>query len=213
MTCVIFDVDGTLVDSSSFDDRCYHAAVREVIREYETRPDWGHYEHATDTGILMEICREHGASIVETILRVRDRFGELVAAHLKHSGRCPPTRGALALFDALKAGGVHAVGVATGGWGHTAAMKLEHAGFDLHGVPVATADHHHTRAGIMRHCRGRLPETTRTVYIGDREWDLDASTSLGWEFIGVGARLRGRCATWVPHLSSPLLGPALALER
>jgi phosphoglycolate phosphatase-like HAD superfamily hydrolase len=209
-TCVIFDVDGTLVDSSAFDDRCYHAAVREAIREYETLPDWTHYEHATDTGILMEICRRHGASIVETMVRVRERFGDLVAAHLRDAGRCPPMRGASALFDALKGGGVHAIGIATGGWGHTAAMKLKHAGFDLRGVPIATADHHHTRAGIMRQCRERLPQTARTVYIGDREWDAAASASLGWEFIGVGARLRDRCATWVPDLSSPLLDAALA---
>jgi hypothetical protein len=159
----------------------------------------------------MEICRRHGASIVDTLIRVRDRFGELVAAYLGGGGRCPPAPGALALFDRLKHAREHVFGIATGGWGHTAAMKLRHAGFEIHGVSLASSDDHHTRGGIMRRCRAQLPDAARTIYVGDGEWDRDASLQLGWEFVGVGERLRGRCPIWVPALASPSLVEMLAL--
>jgi phosphoglycolate phosphatase-like HAD superfamily hydrolase len=113
--------------------------------------------------------------------------------------------GGTELFERLTAAADCAVGVATGGWGHTAAMKLRHAGFVIDDVALASSDHHHTRVGIMRCCRGHLPDAARTVYVGDAEWDLKATADLGWDFIGVGPRLRGRCAQWVPDLSAPAL--------
>ena len=65
----------------------------------------------------------------------------------------------------------------------------------------------------MRHCRERLPESTRTVYVGDGEWDVVASAALGWDFVGVGRGLEGRCAVWFPDLrSSPRLSEVLGLE-
>ena len=37
----------------------------------------------------------------------------------------------------------------------------------------------------------------RIIYIGDAEWDVQAAETLGWDFIGVGARLEGKCVFWV----------------
>jgi phosphoglycolate phosphatase-like HAD superfamily hydrolase len=204
-TCMIFDVDGTLVDSEAFDNRLYGDAVRDVLGDFDLRSDWSDYAHVTDTGILSEICREQGAPIVTSVLRVRERFGKLVAAYLARGGECPPIAGAIELLGNLQAAEHCVVGIATGGWGHTAAMKLQHAGFELDGIAVASSDHHHTRVGIMRRCRAYLPDAARTVYVGDAEWDQAASAALGWEFIGVGPRLRGRCAQWVADLSVPSL--------
>jgi hypothetical protein len=92
-------------------------------------------------------------------------------------------------------------------------LKLRRAGFDIRGVALACSDDHHARVEIMRSCRARLPESARTIYIGDGEWDRDATARLGWEFIGVGERLRGACTTWVPDLASPTLGALLAAPR
>ena len=44
-------------------------------------------------------------------------------------------------------------------------------------------------------------EISEFVYVGDGEWDLEATEKLGWEFIGVGERLKGECDVWVPDLS------------
>ncbi len=61
-TAVIFDIDGTLVDSSSFDGQLYIAAIRDVLGDVSMRADLHEYPNHTDTGILMEICKENGLS-------------------------------------------------------------------------------------------------------------------------------------------------------
>ena len=95
------------------------------------------------------------------------------------------------------------VGIATGGWGHTARMKLTSAGYDVSGVPLISSDDGHERVRIMAQCRALLPATAVTIYVGDGEWDQRASELLGWLFIGVGSRLRGSCQHWLPDLSGP----------
>jgi beta-phosphoglucomutase-like phosphatase (HAD superfamily) len=202
-TCVIFDIDGTLVDSSGFEDQLFEAAVRDVLGNVALRASWGEYPHFTDAGILREICRENGLDHTHYEDRFRARFGELVAEHLRQSGACPPVAGAIALFETLRSQRGCAVGIATGGWGHTARMKLREAGFTMDGVPLACSDDHHERTGIMTRCREQLPAAEHCIYIGDGVWDKAASEQLGWRFIGVGARLQGRCDHWVPDLSAP----------
>lgn len=48
----IFDIDGTLVESSGFEDELYVAAVRDVLGDVCIRESWSTYRHVTDTGIL-----------------------------------------------------------------------------------------------------------------------------------------------------------------
>ncbi len=48
----IFDIDGTLVESSGFEDELYVAAVRDVLGDVCIREEWSTYRHVTDTGVL-----------------------------------------------------------------------------------------------------------------------------------------------------------------
>ena len=56
---VIFDIDGTLVESSGFEDDLYVAAVRDVLGDVCIRKSWSTYRHVTDTGILRQIMEEN----------------------------------------------------------------------------------------------------------------------------------------------------------
>jgi FMN phosphatase YigB (HAD superfamily) len=47
-----------------------------------------------------------------------------------------------------------------------------------------------------------LQATRDTVYFGDGEWDLAAARALGWRFVGVGSRLKGKCPDWIADFSS-----------
>lgn len=199
---VIFDIDGTLVDSTEFEGRLYVAAVVGELGPVSIRSSWGDYEHVTDSGILRQICRENGLDAAGCEGRVRARFGELVSEHLRRQGSCEPLPGAQRLFDELCTLGVQ-IGIATGGWGHTARMKLQHAGFDVSRIPLASSDDGHERIRIMERCRTMMPAMEQTIYVGDGEWDGTASEILGWRFIGVGNRLRGRCQHWLPDFSTP----------
>jgi FMN phosphatase YigB (HAD superfamily) len=201
-SCVIFDVDGTLVDSGGFDDTLYTAAVREVLGNVRIRSDWAAYEHVTDAGLVLEICRENGLEVRDAGEQVRARFGELISTYLRAVRPCTPIKGALPFWEKLRDDKDVEVGIATGGWGHTARMKLESSGFAYSDVPLASSDDGHIRTEIMERCRGLMSQSESTTYIGDGEWDLAATERLGWRFVGVGDRLRGKCSDWIPDFSS-----------
>jgi beta-phosphoglucomutase-like phosphatase (HAD superfamily) len=200
-TCLIFDIDGTLVSSTEFDDRLYRMAILEVLGDVQLRSVLTDYEHVSDAGILRAICRENNIDSAVVEPRIRNRFGELVSMHLTTEA-CAAIPGALSLWNSLCGDQRFAVGLATGGWSHTARMKLVAAGYPIDGIAFASSDDSHERTQIMQRCRAMLPPTTSTVYIGDGEWDLAAAESLGWRFIGVGNRLRGKCASWMADFAS-----------
>jgi hypothetical protein len=54
MHLVMFDIDGTLVDSNGFDGELYAPAMREVTGADVDRC-WQSYRHVTDGGILAEV--------------------------------------------------------------------------------------------------------------------------------------------------------------
>jgi len=203
--CVIFDIDGTLVDSVADDARLYAAAVLRVLGDVSLRPRWSDYEHVTDRGILRQICHENGLDITRCEQSVRTRFGELMADHLRQESSCPPTPGAISFLEKLRNKPDCRIGIATGGWGHTARMKLACAGYEVSDIPLTSSDDGHERVRIMEQCRDLLPAAAVTIYVGDGDWDKRACERLGWRFIGVGSRLHGKCEYWLPDFSDPHL--------
>ena len=203
MIATIFDIDGTLVDSFGFDDACYISAIREVLGEVYIHNDWSKYKNVTDTGSLRQIMEENKIQEVGQVEEVRTKFGELIRQYLQNGGKCLPKGGAIHLINKLLAAEDYAVGFATGGWRHTAKMKLQHAGFNLKNTVLTSSDDGDERAVIMKKCLLQLGHGfQRVVYIGDAEWDMQATQKLGWHFIGVGARLEGKCELWVEDFSN-----------
>ena len=201
-TATIFDVDGTLVESSGFDDELYVSAIRYVLGDVNLREDWNTYRHVTVTGILRQIMEENQIRVVSQMQEVRARFGELVSKYFQDGGECSPVAGATDLLNSLLNKNPHGVGLATGDWGHTASMKLLHAGFNLNDLVLTSGDDSEERVRIMQKCADTLGGFyRRIVYVGDAEWDVRATRELGWHFIGVGKRLKGKCEHWVEDFS------------
>ena len=203
MIATIFDIDGTLVESFGFDDACYIAAVREVLGAVHIHDDWSQYKNVTDTGSLRQIMEENDIQEERQIKQVRTKFGELIRQYLQNGGKCRPKEGAIHLIDKLLATNNYEVGFATGGWRHTAKMKLQHAGFNLRNTVLTSSDDGDERVVIMKKCLLQLEHCFhRVAYIGDAEWDMQATKKLGWHFIGIGPRLKGKCEFWVEDFSS-----------
>ena len=201
-TATIFDVDGTLVESSGFDDELYVSAIREVLGDVNLRENWSTYRHVTVTGILRQIMEENKIQEVTRMHEVRARFGELVSKYLQDGGECLPVAGATDLLNRHLNKNLGEVGLATGDWGHTAEMKLMHAGFNLKDLVLTSGDDSEERVTIMQKCIDTLGGSSRrVVYVGDAEWDVQATQELGWHFIGVGKRLKGKCEHWVADFS------------
>ena len=90
-------------------------------------------------------------------------------------------------------------------------MKLNAVGFLGLNFPMASSDDAHSRTDIMKVCASRMGFPIESyIYVGDAQWDLRAAEELGWGFIGVGKRLKGKCDIWVPDLLNKT--PFLALS-
>lgn len=200
---LISDLDGTLVESSRFDDDCYKQAIREVLGHSNFNSDWESYEHVTDTGLLYELLSNLAINEPEHIIsQVRDVFGKKIKNYLDSGGDCLSIPGAIASISQLNASGFK-VGIATGGWGHTASMKLLHAGFEEPAF-LSSCDDAMERSRIMLHCCKKIGgDPNRAIYFGDANWDVKATKLLGWRFIGVGSHFSGVCAEWISNFNDP----------
>src|SRR5262249_20522985 len=125
---VMFDIDGTLVDSMGFDVELYVRAIRaELGADVAIDETWRSYRNVTDSGVLDEILaqRDHGRPPEELRECVRRRFVGLVADHLaRNLGTVREIPGATALVTALLATRGVRLAIATGGWEETARLKL-----------------------------------------------------------------------------------------
>jgi phosphoglycolate phosphatase-like HAD superfamily hydrolase len=191
MHLVMFDIDGTLVDSAGFDAELYVEAVRSVL-DVEIGSDWSAYEHVSDSGILEQVLRDRqlGGETAELAARVQQHFVDLVRDYLRRS---PDTvreiAGAKRLVERLLELPNVRVGIATGGWEPTARLKLGHVGIDLRRVGFASSSDARARTEIMQLAALRALQGgtfERATYFGDGAWDLRASAALGYDFVAVG---------------------------
>ena len=201
MIAIIFDLDGTLIDSYDLDVKLYRKAVLLEVPGVKFRESWYDYHDSTDSGILTEILNEFDLPVADYYDSVRQRFRKLVKEHFQSFNNCRQIPGAASLLNELQKKSNTEIGIATGGWRHTAKMKLEAAGLSHIEVPMSSGDDAHSRTEIMRICASRMGfSISKYIYVGDGEWDLKAADELGWEFIGVGKRIMGKCDIWVPDL-------------
>ncbi|MEM7358480.1 MAG: HAD family hydrolase [Pseudomonadota bacterium] len=187
---VMFDIDGTLVESLEFDETCYLEAVQSVTG-VALDNDWRIYRHITDAGILHHHLEVNGllANHPAIQAQVKALFIEKIAAHLTQTpARSVP--GAAEFIRYLgKIPGV-SLSIATGGWETSARIKLVSAGIDVQNIPLCSSDDHYARTRIM----GLAARTAgvavadRISYFGDAAWDKQACEELGFNFILVGTR-------------------------
>ena len=193
MHAVIFDIDGTLLQSVAIDDELYRQAVRHLLPDVHIRPAIAEYDYVSDSGILTQIFADNGiATDDELAAAIQSRFVELLDDHIDQSGPFPEIPGALDFLQHHIQSSEHAVAYATGGWRASARLKLSAAGFGGLDVPLATADDALDRKDIMLTALSHLGDTFRSItYYGDGPWDRDSSQQLGWNFVAVGSKLGG----------------------
>lgn len=204
MITIIFDIDGTLIESTRFDNACFIAAVRELMgADAYIRDDWSGYRHVTDSGILAEIAEENNFALdARKYAAVRASFFGRIKDHLD-SNPCIPRPGAVELINQLRHDDSIRLGFATGGWRRSALMKLKQAGFDFDPATLFSSDDHHERVEIMLACRDHIDGSGGPiVYVGDAPWDQKATASLGWPLIATGPRLRDQAEIWIENFTS-----------
>ncbi len=193
MNAVIFDIDGTLVQSAEVDDELYRQSITSVLGHVQFRPGLSDYDFVTDSGILSQLLGDNGLSdIPDPTSAIQTHFVEALERHISANGPFVEVPGARKLLGALRNSRDHRVAIATGGWRVSAELKLESAGFDTKGIAIATSDAEYDRSRIMLSALSRLGTNFESVtYYGDGPWDRDACTTLGWQFVPVGPALNG----------------------
>lgn len=198
-TLVVFDLDGTLLDSNAVDEECFRAAFRSCFGDVPVASDWNVYGEVTDAGIARAVLGEAFGpqGLEERVLRHRDAFCELLEGRLAATGPLRPIPGARELLATLRPGTEWALAVATGGWGRSARRKLLAAGLSLDGAAFASSDDDPVRARIVQHAISRATADRgeafgRVVAVGDGVWDVVAAAELELPFVGVGRGGRAR---------------------
>ncbi|MEM8817867.1 MAG: HAD family hydrolase [Pseudomonadota bacterium] len=193
MKAIVFDIDGTLIESMEVDTELYFSSVSTVLGPVEFRPSLDDYEHVTDSGILAQLLADNDLAVNSgTIGRIRERFVAGLAKHIESTGPFPMIHGAGRFIDELRNSNEHGIAIATGGWKQSALLKLGASGVDVRGIPMASCDDSHSRTEIMRVALAKLGTGFDSVtYFGDAEWDRRACRTLGWNFVAVGAALNG----------------------
>jgi beta-phosphoglucomutase-like phosphatase (HAD superfamily) len=190
----IFDLDGTLIDSTVIDHQCFLETFEAEFGLPAMAADWRSYPHQTDRGLTHEFLRgawsrdpneaeiaRHRAAF---IARLR---GQAVVLH--------EIRGARAFIDFIQERGWK-VALATGSWSDSAKLKLDLAGFPAD-LPLACCDNCVSREEILQQAIGN-GQHSRIVVFGDGPWDVTAARNLNLPFVGIGGEeLRRAGATEV----------------
>ena len=196
MHLIIFDIDGTITDSVDTDYHCFTESLNEVFKLGVDQVAWDEFPHMTDAALIHDIIREYlekKPSPQDVELFQVNFFSKL---HEKVS-QMPPFQGIFDLWTHLADDTEVALGIATGCWKTSGALKLNGAGIDMEQYPHGTSDDHHIRTEIIRQTIKKACEKhmvtafDRTTYVGDGLWDFRAAKSLGIDFIGVDQKQKG----------------------
>jgi len=213
----ILDLDGTLMPSAEIDNQCFWQAVFECYNLHDALPDLHGFTHVTDSGILSEWCPRFlgRQATCEETARIRLRFLQLLqTAASRQPELFSPIAGVENWLQAVADHPHVFAGIATGGWDHSARLKLSLSGLDRFKLPLASSDDAIARTEIMQVATRRVQEAhlledMLISYVGDGTWDLQASRSLQWGFIGIASghqaqRLRAAGAEYIwPDFKRP----------
>ena len=199
MNLIMLDIDGTLTQSYEYDQEVFSHTISEVTGVPFHDTNWHSYEYITSSGVTPEaIYRATGRSATSEQVEAVERtlLWHLEQRHQKSPSDFTEIPGAAAFISSLKCFDDVVVSIATGCWHSEAIFKLKASNINVAGIPMATCDDSKSREEIMAISAQRaltayqVSHFDRIVYIGDGVWDMKASKSLGYGFIGVGARLQ-----------------------
>ena len=193
MHAVVFDIDGTLLQSAAVDDDLYRMALRHVLGPIKFRESLADYEYVSDSGILRQVLIDNDLQdLADPTPEIISKFVDALRTHISMNGAFREIPGARNLLASLRSSPDHYVAIATGGWSASAILKLESTGFDLNNITLSASDTERDRTRIMGSALDRSETEYESItYYGDGPWDEDACAKLGWNFIPVGPALGG----------------------
>jgi phosphoglycolate phosphatase len=190
MTCLLFDIDGTLLDSPGAGGEALLESFRQLFSVEEPVSVMVHGQ--TDLGIFTRLLEANQLPVrQEYVQRLMERYLELLPVHLsQRAGSVLP--GVLELLQQLVGQDRLSIGLLTGNLPEAAHWKLERHGLSSYFPWGVFGDSHTDRRDlgraalptIERHT-GRRYRADEVVIIGDTPNDIACARAFGGRVLAV----------------------------
>jgi phosphoglycolate phosphatase-like HAD superfamily hydrolase len=211
MNLAIFDIDGTLTETSDVDTECFVQAFADAHAITKINTNWIEYPHATDSSISLQIFKEKfGRSPNESeLLKFKNSFVRLLEKkYSEDSSLFAEVVGASSLLARLSKETEWKIAIATGGWRKSAELKLKNSGINIAEFPSAFAEDGLSREEILQSALSKSIKAYgqndfyKIVSIGDGLWDVHTAYNLKLSFLGIGNNERKQmlCEAGTTHV-------------
>jgi phosphoglycolate phosphatase-like HAD superfamily hydrolase len=199
MKLVIFDIDGTLTQTSHVDEICFTRAFADTHGIEVLADHWSDCPHVSDSGVTQHLFqyyfgrdpRDHESGVIkQRLVDLLEEHHRLDQSYFTEIPRAAET------FNRLVEGRGWVKAIATGCWQPSAEVKLRAASIDYQGVPGGFAEDGVARESIVgaaisrSRVSYRRENFDRIVSVGDGVWDVNTAARLGLAFIGVAGGAR-----------------------
>ena len=193
MKYIIFDIDGTLTNTTDIDDKCYIESFGKYFNVSIKDISWNQLKNVTDWGITEELielkCKKK--STKPDIENLNKLFLKRIKDEFKiNKSNFNEIQGATKFYNFVKSEPELKIGIATGGWEETATFKLNAIGINPNEVCFSNSSQFKKREDItldvIKQLNSKYYENPdEIIYFGDGEWDLRTCKNLNIRFIGI----------------------------